>query len=324
MTTHQVDAQDFGVQADGAHDDGPSLQAAIDALPDSGGKVFLPAGRMRCGGSIRISRSYVTLEGMNCGLRSRLCEPDQQVGEGSLLLFDQDCDGIVIEAPPAPSEERPPRLGGITLRDFGISGTGKQNGRCGIIVRKGEGWTWGSTDALLLDRLYVIEYGWSARLATADMTVISACWFSECGNGLHLQDCVYNCVTNCCFADTDGIGVLVERGISSELTANVFVRNVRGLEIDSAQRIRVTGNCFETDKHTPGRDDLSLVRLRNNAKVVITGAVFFSQDKRFSFAIEADESSSVVTTGCMVEGEIGQLLGPGPDPSPNKSLERTR
>lgn len=316
MTAYLVNAHDFGVRADGNHDDGPPLQAAIDALPDAGGKILLPAGRMRCSGSIRIQRSCVTLEGMNCGLRSKLWEPGQLVGEGSLLLFDRDCDGIVIEALPAPSAERPPRLGGISLREFGIAGTGKQNGHCGIIVRKGEGWRWGSTDALLLERLYVIDYGWSARLETADMTVVTGCWFSECGNGLHLQDCVYNCVTNCCVADTDGIGVLVEHGKSSEFAANVFVRNVRGLEIHGAHRIRVTGNCFETDKHILGRDDLSLIRLRNCAQAVITGAVFFSEEKRFPFAIESDDSSNVVTAGCMVNGAIGQLLSPGMNSEP--------
>jgi hypothetical protein len=223
-------------------------------------------------------------------------------------MFDHDCDGVVIKAPPSPGKERPPRLGGITLREFGIAGTGKQNGHCGIIVRKGEGWTWGSTDALLLERLYVIDYEWSARLETADMSVITGCWFSECGNGLHLHHCVYNCVTNCCFADTDGVGALVDHGKSSEFTANVFVRNVRGLEIEGARLIRVTGNCFETDKHTPGRDDLSLIRVRDKAQAVITGAVFFTAGKRFSSAIECDETSNVVTSGCMIDGEIGQLL----------------
>jgi hypothetical protein len=224
-----------------------------------------------------------------------------------MLLFDTDCDGVVIQPPAQVGDVRRPRLGGVTLREFGIAGTGKANGCRAIVVERGEGRSWGSTDALMVERLYTIEYEWSADLRDADASIITGCWFSECGNGLRLRECVYNCVTNCCFADNDGVGVALEGGTSSELAACILVRNERALEIDGASRVRVNGGCFETDGHGGGRNDLSLVRLRNGASAIVTGAVFHSEVQPFRVAVECDESSRADVHGCAISGAVDRL-----------------
>lgn len=45
----------------------PSIQEAVNALPDSGGTVFIPAGRYEVAQSIVVDRSNVTLMGAGSG-----------------------------------------------------------------------------------------------------------------------------------------------------------------------------------------------------------------------------------------------------------------
>ena len=266
----RLDARWFGVQADDQHDDAPALQRAIDALPATGGQVLLPSGRMRCGHSLRISRSYISLVGVNCGLLSKHFEPGKVIGQGSLLRFE-GCDGIRIQAPPQVGDQRLPRLGGITLRELGIAGTGRQDQQRGIVVQPSEGRGWGSTDALLLDRVYCIDLHWAGDFTSADMSVMTNCWFSECGNGIRLRHCVYNCLSNGCIADNDGIGVLLESCKGCDLTGNIFVRNEHGLRVSGGQTLSVIGGSFETDPAGGQRHDQSLLHLQDAQSVSVCG-----------------------------------------------------
>lgn len=55
---------DYGAVADGITDDATALQAAIDALPATGGDVALPAGVMAIGATIVVNKSNVRLIGL--------------------------------------------------------------------------------------------------------------------------------------------------------------------------------------------------------------------------------------------------------------------
>lgn len=304
----RVEARWFGVQADGKTDDAPALQRAIDALPDEGGWVQLPAGRMRCGQSLRIDRPYVTLAGVNCGLLSRHFDGKRtRIGHGSLLMLDPGVDGIRVQAPTPET----PRLGGITIRDLGLAGQGRDQGQVGLQARPAEGRAWGSTDALLLERLYVIDCEWSAVLRTCDATVANQCWFSECGNGLHLDGCVYNVVAGPCFADNTHLGALVTGGTGNEIASGIFVRNEDSLIARKSKRLRVTGGTFETDRNGGAREDRSLIRAEDRAEVTVTGADFYVDGSAIAFGIVADDSSSVIQSGCRASGALQGVI-PGP------------
>ncbi len=300
----RLDARWFGVRADGLHDDSPALQAAIDALPPEGGKILLPAGRMLCKTSLTINRSFVTIEGTNCGLISKHFEPGGEVGKGSLLFFS-GCDGIVIQPPPKlkNQKKRPPRLGGISLREFGISGTGKQNGQVGIVVKKGDNWNWGSTDGLMLDRIYCIELTWAADMTFADMTVVTGCWLSECGNGLRLRRCVYNLITDTCFADNDGIGILIESGKGSGISNSVFVRNKVGIIVEKAENIRVTGSIFDADHAGGKRQDEAMIKSIENKGLLVTGSNFQNRQEMMNAAIMYKGNTPTVA-GCSFLGNF--------------------
>ena len=142
----RLDARWFGVQGDGRHNDAPALQRAIDAPAPEWWRIVVAewANALRAK-SYNQSLIYF-ISGSNCGLLSKHFEPGHRIGQGSMLQFI-GCDGIIIQ--PADNrdrqEERPPPVGGVFAREFGIAGTGRQDGQCGIRVLKGDNWRWGST-----------------------------------------------------------------------------------------------------------------------------------------------------------------------------------
>jgi hypothetical protein len=60
---HRIDAREMGVAGDGIRDDTDALQRAIDALPEAGGTVHVPAGRYAIDATTRLRlRSRMHLE----------------------------------------------------------------------------------------------------------------------------------------------------------------------------------------------------------------------------------------------------------------------
>ncbi|GEM_PF-2577183 len=307
----RLDARWFGVKADGVTDDGPALQAALDALPEDGGTVLLPSGRMRITSPLQIQKSFVNMEGTNCGLLSKQFEPASVIGRGSMLLLD-GCDGIVIQPAPSTPVEKASRLGGITFRDLGFAGDGRQAGQRGVVVHTGKDRGWGSTDGLMMERVYCIDLEWCAWLHDCDMSVLTGCWFSECGNGLHLERCVYNCITNCCMADNDGMGVRIVKGHGHELTGNVFVRNPMCLTLSNTAQVRVLGGTLE---NKPSGETESLVECMDSQDVLITGGMFLnmSSDVTMNAAVRY-QGHAPICTGCAFKGNIEMPLTKGPTP----------
>lgn len=301
----RLDARWFGVKADGKHDDANALQAALDALPESGGKLLLPSGRMLCRQSLHIRRSFITIEGTNCGLLSKMFEAGPQIGIGSLLFFE-GCDGIIV-SPPAQEEGKPlpARLGGITFREFGIAGTGREDGQRGIVVQRDEKRSWGSVDGLLIDRIYCIELEWAVDLLQADMSVIRDSWFSECGNGLRMRGCIYSCISNICFADNNGYGLLMTQGKGNEITSSVFVRNKVSLHLENTQRTRINGGIFEHDGAGGKRVSEALILSKDNGDLSITGTSFFNQYPMPDSAVRYSGTPPKIT-GVSLAGKVTQ------------------
>jgi len=303
----RLDVRWFGVVADGQADDAAALQSAIDALPSSGGKVLLPSGTMRCSKSLVINRSFLTIEGTNCGLLSKHFEPQKTIGKGSLLFFDST-DGIIIQPPAKEAgKPKPARLGGITLREFGIAGSGKKDEQTGIIVKRGENRGWGTTDGLLLQRIYCIDLTWAVEFTEADMSVIDACWLSECGNGMRLKGCIYNIISNTCFADNDGTGIEMNGGRGTEISGSVFVRNKHGLKINNAQRIRIIGGVFETDVNGGARDDKDFIYSSGSHELIVQGASFSSTTNVIPAAVIFKGPEPLVEA-CTYSGKVTQLI----------------
>lgn len=171
----------YSAIGNGTSDDTAALQAALDAVPATGGIVFMPAGRYKVTSTLTITRQNVTLYGAG---------PGQRVGA------TQNATGARIEAATtgfsgtavlrvAPTSGTVP-LHGVTLRDFAIDCQDTGTGVDGIHFR---------SNRSLIDHVYVFQAtGAGIRLegyATWDLydSVLRNVQVSECAaEGLLLAE----------------------------------------------------------------------------------------------------------------------------------------
>jgi len=270
-------ASDYGVIADDSTDNRAALQAALDAIPANGGRLVLPSGRMRVSGTLNITKPYVSISGAGPGTRSKLFEPSSLTGIGSRLVFTTGADGIRIS--PAQNAAATVRFGGITLEDFGISGTGRANGAKAIRAElySGNPAIYGPTDDMLIRRVAIIDYEWGMYLVNTDVTKIQDCWVTELGNGIYLNGCLYSSVAGTCIADNSGFGIEVIGGVQNRIQNNTIVRNItRGVFLSAvAQGASVVGNAFQVDSSGGAASTYAYqLEASNSTSVAITGNVF--------------------------------------------------
>lgn len=101
-----IDVRLFGASGNGTDDDGPAIQAAMDA----GSYVFFPAGRYRTFQSLRVRQSGKTIFGEGPG--SSFIVRDPSLGK-ECLGYDKDVEGTIND---------------LTVRDLGFDGDGSTNG----------------------------------------------------------------------------------------------------------------------------------------------------------------------------------------------------
>lgn len=73
-----LNVKNYGAVGDGSNDDTASIQAAIDALPSSGGTVLLPSGTYKVTSTITIDKDGTTLKGV--GAASVIQVPNSALG----------------------------------------------------------------------------------------------------------------------------------------------------------------------------------------------------------------------------------------------------
>jgi len=270
-----------------------SLQAALEALPEQGGLVRLPAGEFEISEPLVIRTSDVTLIGAGTATHIKNMNIE---GKSALIL----------EHPQA-KESSDNRLWRIHLANFRV--TGNPNSGAGIEARLvNEIYVDGVTvsenggDGVLLDHCYedpricsaLITYnkGTGLNLLGCHDIVVSACQFEENHDALHCFDGFNLCMTGNCLDDHLNHGVVIENTYGSvvsgnmieecaataiildrdcygiTVSANVIAHDGAGVDLRDAHGCAVSANTFTIMK-------TDAVRIgANSGRIAVTGNSF--------------------------------------------------
>ena len=272
----------------------PSIQAALDALPEEGGLVQLPAG------TFEITEPLVLRAGDTCLL-----------GAGTAThIKNMNTEGkpaLIIDHPHGPSDRRKNRLWRIRLANFRITGN-PQSGH-GIealwineMFIDGVTVSYHGKDGIRLDHCYedprvcdsLITYnkGTGLNLIGCHDIIVSANQFEENQDALHCTDGFNLCMTGNNLDDHLGHGVVIENTYGSvvsgnmieecagtaiildrdcygiTLSANVIAHNGAGIDLRDAHGCAVSANTFTLMKKN------ALRIATGSGRIAVTGNSF--------------------------------------------------
>jgi parallel beta-helix repeat protein len=255
-------------------DDDVEIQAAIDALPATGGKIILLEGNFVTAANITVPAN-TTLEGV--GFASIITPTGAAITNG----FELNGDNII-------------------LRDMKVilaAGAGGGGTRPNVIYATGR-------TSLILDTLWIVgddsvgDDGSDARqngiyLLTCDGADITDC-FIECNkrHGVHGNALTHSHVEGCKIFDNTGNGVLLD-GVSTQnrITGSNIHGNDNGVYIDSGASNNVIAGSSINSNAADGV-------IIDSALVVVSGNSIFANTERGIHLIDA---SGCVLTGNQVE-----------------------
>jgi len=216
------------------------IQAAIDRLPVTGGKVYVAAGRYDLTRTIKIEDKHgVHLEGAARGILF------SGGNEGTSLRSDSAIDLIHIHGGKI-------KLAGVTISNLHLIGSGKDNGKAGILVT-------GNSDLLSLHQVGANNCGIGFHLkgggpgaGVIDAPQIQFCDPQVNGIGLRIEHSHYAKVVGGEFSDCDRYGIMISssdaghrRSSGVKVNGVTAVRNGDGgiLIGSNAECVTVTGGC---------------------------------------------------------------------------------
>lgn len=201
-----------------------SLQAALDAVPEGGGKVILPAGEFHITEPLVLKHGDVLLEG--CGAATHLVNDNQ---EGRPALIVQHPDGKQVA--------KDDRLWRVMLSNFRITGN-PQSGHGVLAVLVEEIFLQGLTisynggDGVRLDHCYedprvddcLFTYNKQVglNLLGCHDIVVSGNQFEENKDALHCIDGFNLCMNGNCVDDHLQHGVVIENTYGSVVAGNMI------------------------------------------------------------------------------------------------------
>lgn len=272
----------------------PSLQAALDAVPGTGGLVQLPPGTFEIKQPLILKRGETRLVGT--GAATHIVNANEE-GKPALILQHPDGDEV----------KRNERIWRVNLANFRITGNPKSGH--GIVAKQiNEVFLQGVTvthhggDGIRLDHCYedprisdcLITYnkGIGLHLIGCHDIVVSANQFEENQDALHCIDGFNLCMTGNCLDDHLGNGVVIENTYGSVLSgnmieeckadavvldrdcygitisANVIAHNGGGINLKDAHGCAVSGNTLTIMK-------TNAVRVGpNSGRITVTGNNF--------------------------------------------------
>jgi hypothetical protein len=274
----------------------PSLQAAVDAVPQGGGIVQLPAGEFEINKPLVIHTEDISLVGAGTATHIKNVNTE---GQPALVITHPDAA--------TPEESRSTRLWRVRIANLRI--TGNDQSGAGIEARgvneiflDGVTVSYHGGDGILLDHCYedpricnsLITYnkGTGLNLIGCHDIVVAANQFEENQDALHCEDGFNLCMTGNCLDDHLGHGVFIANTYGSvvsgnmieecqgtaiilqrdcygiALSANVIAHNGGGIDLRDAHGCSVSANTFtimKTDALRIGPD---------SGRISVTGNTF--------------------------------------------------
>lgn len=272
----------------------PSLQAAIDALPQQGGIVRLPAGEFEVSSPLVIQTGDTRLEG--AGAATHIINTNTK---GEPAIFIAHADGASVK--------KEDRLWRVNLANLRVTGN-PRSGAGVIAVKVEEIFLQGVTishnggDGILLDECYedprvsdcLITYNAAVglHLKGCHDIVVSANQFEENNDALHCIDSFNLCMNGNNLDDHLNRGVVIENTYGSVLSgnmieecakaavtldhecygitisANVIAHNGSGVDLRHAHGCAVSGNTFTINKSA------SLRIAEKSGRITVSGNSF--------------------------------------------------
>lgn len=233
---------DYGAVGDGVTDCAEAFNATINALPDHGGVVLIPEGDFLIDSPIKIERNFVTIRGINNGLRSNVDVPadgTDHPGAGSRIVLGAATYGIQIPII-ADLNGLKNRISGVTIENLQITG-GTSNKGTGIYVQQ-------DNDGLRINDVVCINLNYGIIANSADAMIISDCWISEVANSIQMTNGIQNMINNCQLgAQPSGITVKLDNQENFIFEGNhVYPDGSANLQLNNCTYVNVSNNNFQS------------------------------------------------------------------------------
>ncbi len=223
-----------GAVGDGQTDCSAIINEAIAALPAEGGTIIIPEGDFVLDQPIVVSKSNVTIKGLNPGFRSNIDVKDPALvgpGGGSKLIVRNADAAIKVGAD---------NVSNLTVKDLLISG-GTANNGVGIAIDK-------ATTSTVIKNVIGINLVTGIQTAKAKSMTIADCWICELSNSILAEDGEGTTVENCQLGAQPS-GVTCKFTNEKELTFRknqVYPDGVNNLVLENCEKAEVYSNNFKS------------------------------------------------------------------------------
>ncbi len=234
---------DYGAKGDGITDCSGVINSIInDKMPASGGTIVIPYGDFLLNNPIVVNRNFVTIKGLNPGLRSgvdvavnNLVNP----GGGSKLIIGST--SIAINVPVlADVNGRKNRISGLVVKNLLITGGSIVKGT-GINIAQ-------DNDGIRIEDVVGINLGTGIFANATDAMIIRYCWISECANSIVMPNGIQNMISNCQLgAKPGGITVKLDNQENFVFSNNhVYPDGDVNLQLNNSRYANISGNNFQS------------------------------------------------------------------------------
>jgi hypothetical protein len=232
----------YGAKGDGKTDCSSIINDLIVKMPAAGGTIVIPEGEFLLNNPIVVNRNFITIRGLNPGLRSNVdvgSSGVQHPGGGSKLLLGNAPIGIHVPSLPDVNG-RKNRISGLVIKNLLISG-GQGSKGTGISIVQ-------DNDGVRIENFIGINLNTGISAQAADAMIIRSCWISECKNSIEMNNGIQNMISNCQLgAQPGGVTVNLTNQENFNFTANhVYPDGDVNLQLNNSRYTNISSNNFQS------------------------------------------------------------------------------